>query len=141
MNNKRIENDVEEWLAIDIPHNHILSEDEYDLDEDQMDEETPNQVEIIDRLFLPTGRDMESSSKDLELLENNDDMLVFDFPEFSNDNNDVPSNADNPSLMRILRPRTSTTHVENNVQNNPIIIVPNLPVTPDPVLQTEINRQ
>lgn len=141
MNNKLIENDVEEWLAMDIPDNHILSEDEYDLDEDQMDEEAPNQVEIIDRLFLPTGQDIESSSKDLELLENNDDMLVFDFPEFSNDNNDVPTNADNPSLMRILRPRTSTTLIENNVQNNPIVIVPNLPVTPDPVLQTEINRQ
>ncbi|XP_022165242.1 piggyBac transposable element-derived protein 3-like [Myzus persicae] len=102
---------------MDIPDNHILSEDEYDLDEDQMDEEAPNQVEIIDRLFLPTGQDIESSSKDLELLENNDDMLVFDFPEFSNDNNDVPTNADNP------------------------IIFSNLPVTPDPVLQTEINRQ
>ncbi|KAE9522328.1 hypothetical protein AGLY_017274 [Aphis glycines] len=141
MNNKLIENDVEEWLAMDIPDNHILSEDEYDLDEDQMDEEAPNQVGIIDRLFLPTGQDIESSSKDLELLENNDDMLVFDFPEFSNGNNDVPTNADNPSLMRILRPRTSTTVIENNFQNNPIVIVPNLPVTPDPVLQTEINRQ
>lgn len=67
MNNKLIENDVEEWLAMDIPDNHILPEDEYDLDEDQMDEEAPNKVEIIDRLFLPTGQDIESSSKDLEL--------------------------------------------------------------------------
>jgi hypothetical protein len=126
MSNKRIENDVEEWLAMDIPDNQLLSEDEYNLDEDQMDEEAPKQVEIIDRLFLQTYQDIEISSKDLELLENNDDVLVFDFPEFSNDNNIIPTNTDNPSLMRILRPRTSTIIIENNVQNDPTVIAPNI---------------
>jgi hypothetical protein len=43
--------------------------------------------------------------------------------------------------LRILRPRTSSTLIENNIQNDPTVIAPNFPVTPDSELQTEINRQ
>jgi hypothetical protein len=85
-------------LSDGTQHNQLLSEDEFDLDENQMEEKAIKQVEIIDRLFLRTGEDIEISSKDLEILENNDDMLVFDFPELSNGNNVVSTNADNPRL-------------------------------------------
>jgi len=47
---------------------------------------------------------------DLESLENNNDMLVFDFPEL---NDTVLSNFNNTSFSRVLRPRATTLDEEN----------------------------
>jgi len=44
------------------------------------------------------------------------------------------------ALPRILRPRISTTLIEENVQNYPTDIVLNIPVTPHQKPQIELNR-
>lgn len=130
MSNK---NDVEEWLSMDIPDNQ-LSEDEYDLDEDQTDEQAQQQVHNIDSLLLQFDQD---NTVGLESLENNNDMLVFDFPEL---NDTVLSNSNNTSFSRVLRPR-ATTLDDENLQNEPSNISNNLPETPVPEPEVSVDRQ
>jgi len=56
MSSKHNEKYVEEWLAMDIPHNQ-LSEDEYDLDEDETYEKAQQLVHNIDSILLKLNRD------------------------------------------------------------------------------------
>lgn len=129
MNNKI---NVKEWLSMDIPDNQ-LSEDEYDLDEDQTDEEAQQQVHNINSLLLQFDQD---DTVDLESLENNN-MLVFDFLEL---NDTVLSNSNNTSFSIVLRPR-ATTLDEGNLQNEPRNISNNFPKTPVPEPEVSVDRQ
>lgn len=139
MDNKRFESDIEEWLAVDIPDTQ-LSEDEFDIDECQTDEQAQQQSIAIDRLLLRIDQDIEVNNMDLESFENNDEMLVFDFPELD-DSHVVPSDTNNSNFSRVLRPRTSLTAIEENFQNKPTNIILNFPETPDVEPKIEINRQ
>jgi len=74
---------------------------------------------------------------DLESLKNNNDILVFDFPEI---NNTVLSNFNNTSFSRVFRPR-ATTLDEGNLQNEPSNISNHFPETPVPEPEFSVDKQ
>jgi hypothetical protein len=119
--------DLEEWLAMDLPDGED-SEDEYDLDDILTNEQPQNEVEKLDKYFLHN----EQLSEVTEIV-NNDDFIIFDFPE-SNNINQCTSDS---SILdtRTLRSQTSQM---------PIVL--NLPAGGGVIListesNIEINRQ
>ncbi|CAI6369783.1 unnamed protein product [Macrosiphum euphorbiae] len=127
MNAKRI-SDLEEWLAIDIPDGED-SEDEYNVDDILTNEEAQNEVEKLDKYFLRN----EQLSEVTELV-NNDDFIIFDFPEGNNQNQCTSSDS---SIIdtRTLRSQTSQTPIDVNVPVDGGVIPENI----EPNI--EINRQ
>lgn len=139
---------MKEWLAMDMP-NDLQSEDDYDLDENQTDEQAPQQVDPIDRLLFPICQDIEDTNINLQPVENNSEMPVFDFSELNdtinnNWNNIIaePSNTNNLSFLRVLRPRASAPSDEVNIHNEvipPLILLPQKSQTQN--LEYKINIQ
>lgn len=120
--------DLEEWLAMDIPDGED-SEDEYDLDDILTNEEAQNEVEKLDNYFLRN----EQLSEVTEIV-NNDDFIIFDFPE-SNNQNQCTSSDSSIVDTRTLRSQTSQMPIVVNVPVDDGVI----PESMEPNI--EINRQ
>jgi len=118
---------LEEWLAMDLPDGED-SEDEYDLDDILTNEQAQNEVEKIDKYFLHN----EQHSEVTEIV-NNDDFIIFDFPE-SNNQNQCTSDS---SILdtRTLRSQTSQMPIVVNLPADRGVI----PVSTESNI--EINRQ
>jgi len=119
--------DLEEWLAMDLPDGED-SEDEYDLDDILTNEQAQNEVEKLDKYFLHN----EQLSEVTEIV-NNDDIIIFDFPE-SNNINQCTSDS---SILdtRTLRSQTSQMPIVVNLPADGGVI----PISTESNI--EINRQ
>lgn len=130
--------DLEEWLVMDLPDDQH-SEDEYDLDDILTDEQAQKKVDQVDNYLLHNEQFLEEN----ELI-NNDDNLIFDFPEYDQ----IPSTSSNSSMLhtRTLRSQTSLKIGITNNQTTEIPIVVNVPANNVPAVpeieqNVEINRQ
>lgn len=121
--------DVEEWLAMDIPDGED-SEDEYDLDDMLTGEEAQNEVEKLGKYFLHN----EQLSEITEIV-NNDDFIIFDFPENNNKNQCISSDS-SIADTRTLRSQTSQIPIVVNVPVDGGVIIPE-----STELNIKINRQ
>lgn len=100
--------DIEEWLLMDVPDDPE-SEDEYDLDDGDTDEQAQQEVIELSNFFLQS--ECENGENDKEpLITDNSDVIIFDFPEFDSNHQteDACQNKTNtPNSSRTLRPRVS----------------------------------
>lgn len=116
--------DIEEWLLMDIPDDPE-SEDEYDVDDGDTDEQAQQEVIELSIFFLQT--ECETGENDKEpLITDNSDFIIFDFPEFDlhHQTEDASQNTTNtPNSSRTLRPRVSNS---TNLSNKSIsgLVVP-----------------
>lgn len=127
MSAKKVSDD-EDWLAMDLP-NGEESEDEYDLDDILTDEQAQNEVEQLDNYLLQNEQLLEVNE-----IDNNDDFIIFDFPESNNQN---PCTSSDSSMLhtRNLRSQTSQIPIVVNVPVDETVISENIEHN------IEINRQ
>jgi len=80
MSASKKDQDIEDWLLMDVPDDPE-SEDEYDVNDGDTDEQAQQEVIEFSNFFLQSECETGKNDKEPFIVDNSDD-IIFDFPEF-----------------------------------------------------------